>query len=82
MSIVYGYLTVKEDPTLLKAIAAETVSTLDDKDLTESFLNQMSTQYRPDHVRKTNTVVEVAGDEGQNFIADDTHKDKPLPSNT
>ena len=71
MAVVYGYLTVKEDATLLKAVASE-VTSVDDKDLTESFLNQMSTQYRPDHVRKTKKVVEVAGDEGQDFIADDT----------
>lgn len=81
MSIVYGYITVKEDPALMKAIAAETVSSLDDKDLTEIFLNQMSTQYRPDRVKKTKTVVEVAGDEGQDFISDDSQKSKPLPQN-
>ena len=63
MNIIQSIITVKPDVVLEKAIAAE-VGGMDDKDLTESFLNQMSVQYQPTHVKKTTKVVEDLSDEG------------------
>lgn len=70
MPLVQTILTVKADEVLEKAIASD-VSTVDDKDLTESFLNQMSVQYPSTHVKKEKTVVEDLSNEGQDFIRKD-----------
>lgn len=55
MDIIQTIITVKADDALERAVASE-VS--DDANLTESYLNQISVQYGPTHVKKTTTVVE------------------------
>lgn len=57
MSIVYGYISVKEDENLLKALASEVVST-DDPEITENFLNQISVQYGPTRVKEKPVIQE------------------------
>lgn len=53
--ILQTELIVKGEELLERAIASELS---DDANLTESYLNQMSVQYGPSHVKKTTTVVE------------------------
>ena len=77
MNIIPSIITVKCDESLERAIAAD-VGNMDENDLTESFLNQMSVEYRPDHYNgNRKVVVEDPSNEGQ----DDIEKDKKSPAN-
>lgn len=79
MNIVETILNVKPDVSLERAIAGD-VGSMDTNDLTESFLNQMSVDY-PHHKGPRKLVVEDPSNEGADFIADDTEKNKKIPSN-
>lgn len=52
MSIVQTLISVKEDPALLKAIAAETEGSVE-SELTANFLHEVSQEYRPKKVAAT-----------------------------
>ncbi len=63
--VIGGVLNVKADAQLEKAIAQE-ITTMDDKDLQRSYLDQISVDYEPEKKKKT-IVEELGNQEGQNI---------------
>lgn len=66
LPMIHSYITVKGDDLLEKAIASE-VTSLDEKDLTRDFLEEMSTQYTPTPGKKKTIIENVDTQNGQDF---------------
>lgn len=68
--LVDSVLIVREGDILGKAVAQE-LGGMDDKDLTESFLQQMSVDYQAPKQKNRTKVIEDPADEGSNKLVPD-----------